>query len=40
MAKSSPEQREAKSIFGAFQLYGSFMMIFSRLQRIFWDLQE
>ena len=37
-AKSSSAQRESRSIFGAFQLYGSFMMIFSRLMRIFWQL--
>lgn len=30
----------SKSIFGAFQLYGSFMMIFSRLLRILWSIYE
>ena len=39
-AKSTSEQREAQSIFGAFQLYGSFMMIFSRLLRLFWWLES
>jgi uncharacterized protein len=39
-AKSPSEQNEAQSIFGAFQLYGSFMMIFSRLLRLFWWIQN
>jgi uncharacterized protein len=30
---------EAYSVFGAFQLYGSFMMIFSRLLHVLWELQ-
>jgi uncharacterized protein len=37
---STSEQREAFSIFGAFQLYGSFMVIFSRLMRIMYQLQD
>jgi uncharacterized protein len=35
----SAEQQEAFAIFGAFQLYGSFMVIFSRLLRIMYRLQ-
>ena len=36
----SRNQTDAKAIGGAFQLYGSFMMIFSRLLRIFWSVQQ
>jgi uncharacterized protein len=39
-AEDGQGDSNAKSIFGAFQLYGSFMMIFSRLLQIMWSLYE